>query len=48
MRKLLLTALSVGLLGLSTSPAMAAGKVLNIYNWSDYIAPDTEIGRAHV
>ena len=32
--------------------ASAQTKVLNIYNWSDYIAEDTiknfEIGRAHV
>lgn len=41
MRSLLLTALSAALLGLSTTPALAAGKVLNIYNWSDYIAPET-------
>lgn len=41
MRSLLLTALSAALLGLSATPALAAGKVLNIYNWSDYIAPET-------
>ncbi len=29
------------LAALSTTPALASGKTLNIYNWSDYIAEDT-------
>ncbi len=35
------TLLAVTLAGAVAGMAQADGKVLNIYNWSDYIAPDT-------
>ncbi|MCW3479415.1 polyamine ABC transporter substrate-binding protein [Neisseriaceae bacterium JH1-16] len=41
MRSRMLKAIAAGVLVSAAVPAFAAGKVLNIYNWSDYIAPDT-------
>ena len=37
-------------LGMTEQSALAQQeeKVLNVYNWSDYIGPDVKIGRAHV
>ena len=35
------TLLALSLMGVMAGAAQAADKVLHIYNWSDYIAPDT-------
>jgi putrescine transport system substrate-binding protein len=35
------TLLALSLMGAMTGTAQAADKVLHVYNWSDYIAPDT-------
>ncbi|RXZ43690.1 polyamine ABC transporter substrate-binding protein [Crenobacter cavernae] len=41
MRHRMFKVIAAGVLVSAAVPASAAGKVLNIYNWSDYIAPDT-------
>ncbi|WP_024302437.1 polyamine ABC transporter substrate-binding protein [Pseudogulbenkiania sp. MAI-1] len=41
MRQSMTTLIAAGVLAAATVPAFAADKVLNVYNWSDYIAPDT-------
>jgi putrescine transport system substrate-binding protein len=35
------TLLALSLMGVMAGAAQAADKVLHVYNWSDYIAPDT-------
>ncbi|KZE33523.1 polyamine ABC transporter substrate-binding protein [Crenobacter luteus] len=41
MRQRMFTVIAASVLAASAGPALAAGKVLNVYNWSDYIAPET-------
>lgn len=41
MRQRMFNVIAAGVLAAAAVPAFANGKVLNIYNWSDYIAPDT-------
>jgi len=41
MRPCTLNIIATAIITASAMPAFADGKVLNIYNWSDYIAPDT-------
>ncbi|MGE8386054.1 MAG: extracellular solute-binding protein, partial [Pseudomonas putida] len=41
MNKMGKTLLAAALMGAMATAAQADDKVLNVYNWSDYIAPDT-------
>ena len=41
MKKMGKTLLAAALMGAMASAVQAEDKVLNVYNWSDYIAPDT-------
>lgn len=41
MNKMGKTLLAAALMGAMATAVQAEDKVLNVYNWSDYIAPDT-------